>query len=402
LAIKTVPEGNIFYVEVKILTPFDTYAVNQLALNKVSPQFTAEANGDLISSQALSKPASSANKILEDLEPAIMTLKKITNHGLLMIEFSKEVVPVLNLTDIMTHVEIIVKNSDRYSYNISFTILNMTNNLTLNIQLNFTAPLNVSASGKSDQITVMFYQTLLTRANLAPVVYFNDTINITMQLSDNKYEDMVINAAYTMVEVLKISTSLAFVVSLFVSFGLSKILGKIKGLSVICTLYCLKFQYPALAQQLSLILLNFVQFDLFDCNPLYNQIFGPDKTQPYSANFLAAGYGSRQLVRIMGSLFMTTFCFITLSLCARILLFAKFLPAICRSKIEKKLGTIYWNGFYGYIKQNYIMLLMGSLLNITNINGWQCLDFNAILSFAMFAACIAAPISLIFVKSFSF
>jgi hypothetical protein len=41
------------------------------------------------------------------------------------------------------------------------------------------------------------------------------------------------------------------------------------------------------------------------------------------------------------------------------------------------------------------MLLMGSLLNITNVDGWQSLDFNAILSFAVFAACIAAPISLI-------
>jgi hypothetical protein len=64
-------------------------------------------------------------------------------------------------------------------------------------------------------------------------------------------------------------------------------------------------------------------------------MFGADETQPYSANFFAAGYGSRQLVRIMGSLFMTTFCFITLSLFAKILLFAKFVPAILRSKIEK-------------------------------------------------------------------
>jgi hypothetical protein len=64
-------------------------------------------------------------------------------------------------------------------------------------------------------------------------------------------------------------------------------------------------------------------------------MFGADETQPYSDNFLAAGYGSRQLVRIMGSLFITTFCLLTLSLSARILLFAKFLSEKLRSKIEK-------------------------------------------------------------------
>jgi hypothetical protein len=170
----------------------------------------------------------------------------------------------------------IMKHSDRYSYNTSFTILNMTDNLTLNIQLNFTAPLNVSASGNPDQITVLFNQTILTRANLAPVVYFNDTINIPTQLSDDKYDEMVINAANTTVEVLKISTGLTLTLSLFVSAGLSGIIGKIKGLAVVSTLYCMKFQYPALAQQLGSILIQFVQFDLFDCNPLYDGIFGAD------------------------------------------------------------------------------------------------------------------------------
>jgi hypothetical protein len=30
------------------------------------------------------------------------------------------------------------------------------------------------------------------------------------------------------------------------------------------------------------LLLRFVQFDLFDCSPLYNQMFGTDETLPYS------------------------------------------------------------------------------------------------------------------------
>ncbi len=276
LALKTVPEGVTFYVEVEILTPVDSSAGDQLAFNKVSTQFTAEASGDLRSSQAPSTTASSANQIPEDLEPAIMTLKKITNHSLLTVEFSKEVIPIQNLTDFTIHVKIIVKHSDRFSYNTSFTILNMTDSLTLNIQLNFTAPLNVSASNSPDQLTVLFKQTLFTRKNQLPVVYLNDTINIPAQLSGDEYEEMVINGAYNLADVLKISTGLVFVVSLFVNFGLSSILGKIKGLAVICTLGCLKLQHPALSQQLSLIRLNFVQFDLFDCNNLYNKMFGTD------------------------------------------------------------------------------------------------------------------------------
>ncbi len=200
LALKKVPEGVTFYVEVEILTPVDTSAVEKLPLNELAPQFTAVANGDLGSSLAPSTLASSANKIPEeDLESAIMTLKKLTNRGLLMIEFSKETIPILNLTDFTTHVQIIVKHGDQYSFKTSFTILNMAKNLTLSIKLNFTAPLNVSASTSPDQLTVLFNQPLITRANQLPVVCFNNTINIPAQLSDDKYEDKIINAAYTTV-----------------------------------------------------------------------------------------------------------------------------------------------------------------------------------------------------------
>ncbi len=80
-------------------------------------------------------------------------------------------------------------------------------------------------------------------------------------------------------------------------------------------------------------MLLFVQFDLFDCKALYNQMFGTDETKPYSSNFLATGYGSRQLVRTMGSLFMITLFTLGLSLLGRILLFAKFIPAPVRSMI---------------------------------------------------------------------
>ena len=110
-----------------------------------------------------------------------------------------------------------------------------------------------------------------------------------------------------------------------------------------------------------------MQFDLFDCGPLYEKIFGADETRPYTGNFGSAGYGSRKLVRIMGSLFMMSLIALGLSIFGKILTFAKFLPEPLRSKISGNLDKIYWNYVLSFIKQNFIMLVMGSILNITNI-----------------------------------
>ncbi len=93
-----------------------------------------------------------------------------------------------------------------------------------------------------------------------------------------------------------------------------------------------------------------MQFDLFNCDPLYDQIFDVDETKPYTDNFTYAGYGSRQLVRIMGSLFIISFISLALSILGRVLLFAKFLPASLRSKISDFLERFYWNIVLGYIK----------------------------------------------------
>jgi hypothetical protein len=57
----------------------------------------------------------------------------MNNRGLLVIEFSKEVKPILNLTDFMIHAEIIINYGSHYSYNTSFAILNMTDSKSLNI-----------------------------------------------------------------------------------------------------------------------------------------------------------------------------------------------------------------------------------------------------------------------------
>jgi hypothetical protein len=79
---------------------------------------------------------------------------------------------------------------------------------------------------------------MFTRSNQLPVVYINDSIDIPMQLSGDKYEEMVINAVKGTVDGMNAVSGSTFATSMFVSIGLSEVLGDIKGLTVICTLYC--------------------------------------------------------------------------------------------------------------------------------------------------------------------
>ncbi len=89
---------------------------------------TADQGSTYPSSKTLSTQQAS-----EDNQPAIRSLKKMSNRGLLIIEFSKEVEPIFNLTDFMIHAEIIVKYGSHYSYNNSFAIHNMTDSKIMNI-----------------------------------------------------------------------------------------------------------------------------------------------------------------------------------------------------------------------------------------------------------------------------
>ena len=61
---------------------------------------------------------------------------------------------------------------------------------------------------------------MFTRFNSLPVVYLNDSIDIPIQLSDNKYEEMVINVVSGAVDGMNVLSGSTFATSLFVSFGL--------------------------------------------------------------------------------------------------------------------------------------------------------------------------------------
>jgi hypothetical protein len=73
------------------------------------------------------------------------------------------------------------------------------------------------------------------------VVYLKYDIAIPRQRSENKYEQMVVSALESSVPVMNVGTGLMFAISLFVNFGLGEILGNVKCLVIICTLYSANF-----------------------------------------------------------------------------------------------------------------------------------------------------------------
>jgi hypothetical protein len=80
--------------------------------------------------------------------------------------------------------------------------------------------LNVSAGSTTDSLYFWLNQTMLTLSNSLPVVYLNDSIDIPMQLSDNKYEEIVINAVSGFVSGMNAVSGSTFAISFFVNFGL--------------------------------------------------------------------------------------------------------------------------------------------------------------------------------------
>ena len=86
-----------------------------------------------------------------------------------------------------------IENNNQYST--TMTIVNMTS-YNLTVQINFTAPLNVSAASIRDLLSVEIWnQTLLlTKGNLMPVQLFTTPLNKTIprQYSGTDSEQMLI------------------------------------------------------------------------------------------------------------------------------------------------------------------------------------------------------------------
>ena len=119
----------------------------------------------------------------------------------------------------------------------------------LTVQMNFTAPLNVSASSIRDQLSVKIWnQTLLlTKGNLMPVELYTTPLNKTIprQFSGTKSEQMFIEVVEAAGTAGKVGTITTGFLTLVLGIGLSSILGMMKGFVLICSLTCISLVFPA-------------------------------------------------------------------------------------------------------------------------------------------------------------
>ena len=139
-----------------------------------------------------------------------MSINKISQTGLVTLGFSKEVIVLKNTTvlfdknyfgypqELHENLEMLVikdvENTNKF--NTTMEIVNMTSwNLT--VQMNFSAPLNVSSSSIRDmlQIEIWNQTLLLTEGNLLPVKTLTTPLNkaVPTQFKGNKPEKMLLD-----------------------------------------------------------------------------------------------------------------------------------------------------------------------------------------------------------------
>ena len=115
-----------------------------------------------------------------------------------------------------------MENNNQYST--SMAIVNMTS-YNLTVQINFTAPLNVSAASIRDLLSVEIWnQTLLlTKGNLMPVQLFATPLNKTIprQYSGTDSEQMLIEVVEAAGTAGKVATVTSGFLSLVLGIGLS-------------------------------------------------------------------------------------------------------------------------------------------------------------------------------------
>jgi hypothetical protein len=119
----------------------------------------------------------------------------------------------------------------------------------LTVLINFTAPLNVSASSIRDQLSVKIWnQTLLlTKGSLMPVQLDTTPLNKTIprQFSGTKSEQILIKYVEAAGIAGKIGTIITGFIEVVLGIGLSTILGMMTGFVLICSFTCISLVFPA-------------------------------------------------------------------------------------------------------------------------------------------------------------
>ena len=143
---------------------------------------------------------------------------------------------------------LVVKDiENKNQFDTTMEIVNMTSwNLT--VQLNFTAPMNVSSSSIRDMLSVEIWnQTLLlTKSNIMPVKLSKTPLDkaIPRQSKGTKLDQMLTEVVEAVGTVSKVSTVVTAFLSIFLGIGLSSILGTMRGFVLICSLMCISIVFP--------------------------------------------------------------------------------------------------------------------------------------------------------------
>ncbi len=144
---------------------------------------------------------------------------------------------------------LVMKDIENYNeYSTKMAIVNMTS-FNLTVQINFTAPLNVSAASIRDLLSIKIWnQTLLlTKGNLMPVQLYSTPLSKTIprQFSGTESEQMLIKVVEAAGTASKVATFASGLLYIVFGIGLSSILGMMKGFVLICSLTCISLVFPA-------------------------------------------------------------------------------------------------------------------------------------------------------------
>jgi len=177
-----------------------------------------------------------------------------------------------------------------------------------------------------------------------------------------------LDAAETMgttvqIAILVVAVSIV-VLSPFISFSLQSLLGMIKQMQISCHIMLINVQTPANVTIFYGYIFQVMALDLIDCDNFFDQKLQLKETEPLSHNFDKIGYGSLYSIRNFGSLF---FVFM---LAPTILALANLI-GLCNFECCKKLKAyvnkaFFWNGIIGFLYENYMLICVCWMLNVTH------------------------------------
>jgi hypothetical protein len=95
------------------------------------------------------------------------------------------------------------------------------------------------------QFRLLNNETLITKNNNLPVIYNNQTRNLSRQLSGYRSETVILEVVNVAAQVMNTGSGTTIILSMFFKLALDRVLGRMQTLNIICVCACLEFLFPA-------------------------------------------------------------------------------------------------------------------------------------------------------------